>query len=344
MLLVLGAAFLALLAVAGGAARSTADVASAAAQMSAAGRFPEAIALDHVIAGRTGLLYLLDRGDVSRAERNAQRSMLDWAAALDKAGKVDQAVAVAGAVTDPTLTAQATSQRARLLVQAAQAAAARGDFATALLRLGQISKVGPEPAITAQVAQLLPQYQVGEALALTAAGHGSDALDLLDMAAQQASGAKAVSGALPAALLAAGKEEIAQFSFKEAAAHLTRLTTDFGGSSQAREARTLLRAAQPVTGTLVDKGGKPVSGQVRLSSHFFSEPGGYLTTGPFYYSSADGGGNFLFKSIPLGGPYVLEVFHSGNWETFVDPKTGQPADPVSVTALIPVDLTFIVLP
>jgi hypothetical protein len=83
---------------------------------------------------------------------------------------------------------------------------------------------------------------------------------------------------------------------------------------------------------------------VRLSIHFFTEPGAYLTTGPFYYSSANRDGNFSFTSIPLGGPYVLEVLHSGSWETFVDPTTGQPADPVSVTSLVPVDLTFIVLP
>ncbi|MBV8194384.1 MAG: hypothetical protein JOY80_02530, partial [Candidatus Dormibacteraeota bacterium] len=141
-----------------------------------------------------------------------------------------------------------------------------------------------------------------------------------------------------------GNEAIAQQSFKEAATDLQRLVSSFGASGEARQARALLRAGQPVTGSLVDKSGAPVSGEVRLSSHFFNEPGGYLTTGPFYYSSADVNGIFTFDSIPQGGPYVFEVFHDGNWTTFVDPNTNQPANPVSVTPLTPVDLSFIQIP
>ena len=83
---------------------------------------------------------------------------------------------------------------------------------------------------------------------------------------------------------------------------------------------------------------------VRLSSHFFQEPGGYLTSGPFYYSAADRNGDFRFNSIPQGGPYVLEVYTNGNWTTFVDPSTGQPSNPVNVSPAVPVDLTLVELP
>jgi hypothetical protein len=41
---------------------------------------------------------------------------------------------------------------------------------------------------------------------------------------------------------------------------------------------------------------------------------------------------------------VFEVFSSGNWTTLINPTTNQPAHAVTVTALIPIDLTFVVLP
>ena len=47
--------------------------------------------------------------------------------------------------------------------------------------------------------------------------------------------------------------------------------------------------------------------------------------------------------VPIGGPYVLEVFSDGNWTTQIDPNTDQPSHPVSVTALTPVELTIVVL-
>jgi hypothetical protein len=40
---------------------------------------------------------------------------------------------------------------------------------------------------------------------------------------------------------------------------------------------------------------------------------------------------------------VLEVYADGNWTTQINPTTNQPADPVMVTPLVPVDLTFVVL-
>ena len=71
---------------------------------------------------------------------------------------------------------------------------------------------------------------------------------------------------------------------------------------------------------------------------------GYKTSGPFYTSKADASGDFIFTAVPIGGPYVLEVLSNGSWTTLVDPSTGQPAHPVRVTSLVPVLLTFVVLP
>jgi hypothetical protein len=107
----------------------------------------------------------------------------------------------------------------------------------------------------------------------------------------------------------------------------------------------MLAAPQVVSGTLVTRSGTAVSGRIRLSSHYKAEPGGmYQTSAPFYYTTADAAGDFTFSGVPIGGPYVLEVFANGNWTTLINPSTNQPANPVVVTALVPVDVTFVVLP
>ena len=333
--------------VAAGAARATADAASTAASLTAAGHYAAAIALDEEIAKRTGPLFLLDRTDPQNAQLSAERTMLAWAASIERAGSVDQAVVLAGLVTDPRLASSAGTERASLLLEAAKRDAQRGDYVTALTRLDEIQNLGlaATTPVQAQVNQLQPAYSVGAAGLLTAQGHGSEAVRLLD-AASRAGGAAAAAAAdvYPQALLAAGEEQIAAQSYKEAGTTLQQLVSDYGDTAEALHARALLRAPQPVSGALVDRAGAPLSGQVRLSSHFFNESGGYLTTGPFYYSRADANGNFRFDSVPQGGPYVLEVFHGGDWTTFVDPNTGQPANPVSVTPLQPVDLAFIAVP
>jgi hypothetical protein len=334
-----------LLAVALGAARATGDAASAAAQLVSEQRYGTAVALYRAIARRTGPVYLFDRGDVADAPLNAQRTMLAWAASLAQAGNADQAVALTRAVTDPRLLTAARQEESNLLLAAAKAEAARGSYAAALQRLQQLTApglAGNGPA--GQVTQLRIQYLVAEAQALLGAGDGIHAVAALDEAAQLGQGgAAAAAPLLPAALLAAANQEIEAASYTEAATMLQRLTSEYGGASQARQARSLLDSGQPVTGTLVDRSGRPISATVRLSSHFFSEPGGYRTSGPFFYTDADSDGNFRFDSIPPGGPYVFEIFHGGNWVTFVDPNTGQPANPVTVAPLAPADLAFITL-
>ena len=343
--LALAATGLVLLSVAGGAARSTADAATGAAGLAERGRYGASIAVDNVIAKRDGPLFLLDRGDVKAAGLNAGRTMLAWAVAVDRQGKVDQAVAMAGTVTEPELAPSADQERGQLLLEAARADAGRGDYATALEHLDEITGLGIAGTIAGEVAQIEPQYEIGEASALVGFGDGVNAVALLDAASQTgAAGAAAAAPAYPHALLLAGMQLIAQQSDREAVTQLQRLVSTFGATAEARQARSLLRAPEPVTGTLVDRSGNPLSGQVRLSSHFYNESNGYLTTGPFYYSYADANGDFRFESVPQGGPYVLEVFRGGDWMTFIDPNTGQPANPVSVTPLTPVDLAYITVP
>jgi hypothetical protein len=333
------------LGIAGGASRATADAASAAARLTSEEQYSAAISLDGVIARRTGPLFIFDRSDPASAPLNAQRVMLRWAMALDQQGKVDQAVAVVSGVTDPRLRATALQQRAKILVDAAKADAARGDFASAVSRIEQLQALDVTGSIEAEASELLPQYQVGEAELLTGRGEGADAVTLLDQAAQEGSdAAAAAAAAYPAALLAAGQQALAADSYREAVSMLQRLVQNFPASAEATEAQSLLDGPEPVTGTLVDSGGHPISGRVRLSSHFYTVSGGYYTTGPFFYSTADSSGTFRFDSIPQGGPYILEIYRGGDWTTYVDPSTGQPANPVTVSPLIPVDLTFVELP
>ena len=346
VLLVIASAGLMFLGIAGGVARAVSDATAQAAQLSMQGQYASAIALDYRIAGLGGPLIFLDRGEVSSAGPNAQRAMLAWARALASAGKVDQAVALAASVTDPGLRAEASHERATLLLQAATTAAQHGDYVIAVRRLQQLLQTDPGSAEGKEAGKRLPGYEVGEAGALTTTGHGVDAVTLLDAVAggDNVDAKQQAQGVFPAALLAAGKEEIAAMSFKEAAVTLQRLTNTYGGSTQAVQAQSLLNARQPVSGTLTDRSGHPISGRVRLSRHFTPVPGGYITSGPFYPSNADADGNFSIDGVPVGGPYVLEVFHNGNWTTLIDPNTGQPADPVMVAALEPTTLTFIVLP
>lgn len=336
-----GLAAVVVLAVGGGAARATAVAAATAADLAAHGQFASSIAVDRAIAGRTGPLFLLDRGDVARARLNGQRTMLAWARALAAAGKVDQAVALTRAVTDTRVAATARDEEAALLLEAARSDAGRGDYARALVRLDQVAALDNH-SVAAEVPALRAQYLIQQSQALIAAGNGVDAVSALDTASHLSAGAAGpAAGLMPAALLAAGRQDIDAQYFAGAAAQLQRLLALYSGSNQARIARGLLSAGQPVTGTLVDRAGQPLSAEVRLSSHFFTEPGGYLTTGPFYTTTSDTDGNFHFNSIPPGGPYVFEIFHNGNWMTFVDPNTGQPADPVNVAPLTPELLTFI---
>lgn len=343
VLVVLGAVVVGVLGAGLGAAGETRAAAQAARTATAGGDFGTAVAIDDALATRTGPVFALDRGDVDTAAHTSQSTLLTWAAALAHRGHADQAAVLLTSVTDPGLAGSAAGEQATLLLDAAQQDATGGDYAGALQRLDELSRLHPSGSVAGKLAALMPQYQVGEAKVLTAAGHGSDAVTLLDQAASDPAAAAAVATSLPAALLAAGREELNLFSYKEAAATLQRLIDSYGGTSQARTARQLMRDGQPVTGTLVDKSGHPISAQVRLSTHFFTTPGGYYTTGPFYYATSDSNGAFTIPAVPVGGPYTFEILRGGGWTTFVDPVSGEPAMPVTVAPLVPVDMAFIAL-
>lgn len=340
---VLCAAVLGCVGAAFGAARSTADGLAQASHLRAQSQFGSAISLYDKLAARSGPLYILARSDVDNARREAQLTLLDWAASLAREGHVDQALIVAGGVTDPALRSRSAAERASLLLDAAKADAAKKAYGPALVRLGQLRTLGGPSSVMEQVTKLTPAYQIAEAVQLTGSGDGIDAVTLLKSASDQGQ-ASAATAHMPAALLAAANQEIGYESWKEAAADLQSIIAGFPGAPEAAQAQALLRQPQTVVGTLVDKAGHPFTGRVRLSSHYVSLPGGYTTTGPFYYSTADARGDFSFSGIPVGGPYTFEIFRNGDWTTFVDPKTNQPATPVNVAGLIPVDLTFVVVP
>jgi hypothetical protein len=319
------------------------DGRTAAAAALASGDPARAVGLDEAVAGRSGFLMLLDPGASAAAEHDAQLARIGWAKRLAQVGQVDSAVAVLAAVGESSLIGTAEAARAQILVAAATAAAQAGQPELALLRLDQAARGSPPAPMAATIAAMRATDEVEAATVQVASGRAAGAVALLDDAAAHGAGAAAAT-VYPSALLAAGREEAADLDFQEAGAALLRLTVSFGASSQARTARTLLRAPQTVSGTLVSTAGHPASGRVRLSTHFTQLAGGYVTTGPFYSGSADSNGDFAIAAVPVGGPYVLEYFRDGGWMTLIDPRTGQPANPVLVSPMVPEDLTFITLP
>jgi tetratricopeptide (TPR) repeat protein len=292
-------------------------------------------------------VYVLDPTAAAAASAAEAETVLDWARTVGRAGRIDEAVALYRSVTREPMRTRAIAALGALLLASSSADAARGAYPSAIARLEQIITLAPETAAAAQAQRQLPIDQAGEAGRLLTAGDGPDAVRLLAtvVAGGSTVATRTADSLYPEALLVAGQEEIAQLSFVEALADLQHLVTGFPQSEHATQARALLTAPQQVSGTLVDRAGIAASGPVRLSTNYKAEPGGtYKTSGPFYTATADRSGDFTFTAVPVGGPYVLEVFSDGNWTTLIDPSTGQPAHPVKVTALIPVDLTFVVLP
>jgi hypothetical protein len=344
--LVIGALITAAVGVAAGAAGATAAAVSSAARLAASGDFARAIAIDETIEQRTGLAFVLDQSAASDAARTEELTVLAWAKALGREGRIDEAVALYRSETG-SLRARATDALAVLLYASSASDAARGAYPSAILRLEQLVTLAPHTADGKLAQRQLPFYQAGEARQLLAAGRAVDAVAALDTIVAESSpqATQAADGLYPSALLAAGQEAVAQQSYKEALVDLRRLVAQFPGTAQASQALAMLSAPVAVSGTLVSRSGTPASGPVRLSTHYTALPGGtYRTSGPFYYSTSDAGGDFTFKSVPIGGPYILEVFTGGNWTTLINPGSGQPAHPVKVTALVPVDVTFVVLP
>jgi tetratricopeptide (TPR) repeat protein len=329
-----------------GMATGTETAASTAATLTAQGLYAEAIAIDDEIAARTGPLYMVDTGAPGEAARAAEQTVMAWAATLGREGKIDSAVALYRTVTVPALRASALDALAALLLKASSAAAAQAQYPNAINRLIEITDLAPATPAGVEVSRLLPIDQAGEAEVLVSAGRAADAVTILDVVVKAGSGqaTRTADSIFPSALLAAGEEDLAHDAYQESLIALNQLVKNFPKSAEAAIGQAMLQAPQSVTGTLVTHLGLPISDRVRLSSNYTAEPGGmYQTSGPFYTTTADASGDFSLSNIPIGGPYVLEVFADGNWTTLINSTTNQPADPVMVTALVPVDLTFVVL-
>jgi hypothetical protein len=346
VLLAVGCVLTAATGVTVGAAAGTSASSSTASGLATDGMYAEAVAIDQALAGRAGPLYSLSPG-AAAAGTAAERTVMAWAAALGGKGKVDVAVSLYRSVTDPLLRPQALDALAALLLKTATADAAGGRYPTAIQRLVEIGALAPATPAGAQAARQLPVDQAGEAGLLMGSGRAADAVVILDAVLKEGSAqaTRTAMSLLPTALFDAGEQALAHDSYHEALTALERLVATFPSAAEASQAAAMLAAPQVVTGTLVTHSGAAVSGRVRLSSHYRAEPGGmYQTSAPFYYSTADAAGDFNFSGVPIGGPYVLEVFANGNWTTLINPSTNQPANPVMVTALVPVDVTFVVLP
>jgi tetratricopeptide (TPR) repeat protein len=329
-----------------GTASGTAASASTAAALAAHGNYANAIAVDGEIAQRTGPLHVIDSTGAGNATRAAEETVMAWAAALGREGQVDSAVALYRTVTAPALRGSALDALAALLLKTATQDAAQAQYPLAIERLQEITRLAPATPSGRQVSHLLHIEQAGEAGLLITAGRAGDAVAMLNtvVAEHSAQATKTADSLFPSALLAAGEEDLGRDGYLEAVSAFDQLVTAFPSSAEAALAQSMLAAPQTVTGTLVTHVGMPISDKVRLSSNYKSEPGGmYQTSGPFYSTTADASGDFSFSDIPVGGPYVLEVFSGGNWTTLINPNTNEPADPVMVAPLVPVDLTFVVL-
>lgn len=347
VLLVIAGMVTAVAGVAVGAATGTAAVASTASTLAAGGDYARAIAIDEAISMRSGPLYVLDPGAAASASSAAEQTLMAWAAALGRRGKVDQAVAIYRSVSATSLRKQALDDLAALLFKTSANDAAGADYPSAILRLDEIARLAPATPGGLQAGRQLPVDQAGEAGLLIIAGRATDAVSILNsvVGEHSAQATRTADSLFPSALLAAGEEDVAHDFYSEAIVELQKLVTDFAASAEAAQAQALLAAPQAVSGTLVTRIGAPVSGRVRLSSNYKAEPNGmYQTSAPFFYTTSDASGDFAFANVPIGGPYVLEVFSGGNWTTLINPASNQPADPVRVTALMPVVLTFVVLP
>ena len=329
-----------------GAAASTSSSTSTASSLAAEGQYAKAIAIDEALAGRGGPFAALNPGAPAAARMAAQGTLIAWAAALGRMGRVDVAVTLYRSVTSPTLRARALDALAALLLKTATADARQALYPSAVQRLNEIETIAAATPAGVLAARQLPDDQVGEAELLVTAGRAADAVAILQTVLKENS-AQAIRTALsllPATLLAAGEQDLTHDSYLEAAQTLQQLGAGFPGTAEAVQAAAMLAAPQVVSGTLVTHGGAPISARVRLSSNYKAEPGGmYQTNGPFYYTNADGQGDFSFSAVPIGGPYVLEVLSNGNWTTLINPSSNQPANPVNVRPLVPVDLTFVVL-
>lgn len=316
------------------------------------GAYAQAIAEYQAVAMRGGLVYLAARGRIDDARLQAQRTLLDWAAALAAQGHVDEALEMAGRVSDPAVTGDAQRLRASIALDDAQRQEAAGKAAAALVRLDQAVAGTPPPDLAGEAAQLRPGYALAAAREQLAGGNPEGAVTALDLVAQLvpgSDGAAAAQSLLPAALLAAAQQALAAGDPSTALGELTRLTSRYAATTEGASARKLLATPQRVIGTLVHRDGKPAASvRVRLGSNYRRSGNGFLTSPPYYYARSDANGDFSFDAVPVGSTLTFEFIDQGSWTVLetdgATPDQRQPVYVVSVTALTPVDLAFVRLP
>ena len=245
-----------------GAAGSTVSATSKAAQLEAAGDFAASIAIDQVIEGRTGPLFILDSSAATGAAAAEEQTLMAWAKSLGRAGQIDEAVVLYRSVSASALRSKATAALAALLYTSSTGDAAHGAYPAAIARLEEIITLAPNTPTGAQAQQQLPIDQAGEARVLIAAGHAVDAVTLLDEVVGEGSAqaTRTAASLYPAALLIAGQEEIARLSYREAVTDLQRLVAKYPGTAQALQAQAILTAPVSVSGTLVERTGSPEVG------------------------------------------------------------------------------------
>jgi len=123
-----------------------------------------------VIEGRTGLQFVLDPSAATDAARAEELTLLAWAKAVGREGRIDEAVALYRSVSPGPLHTRATEALAALLYTSSTHDAARGAHPTAILRLEQIVTLAPGTAHGRLAQQQLPFYQAGEARQLLPRG------------------------------------------------------------------------------------------------------------------------------------------------------------------------------
>ena len=322
---------------------------SQAASLRGQGHYDQAIAVDRAVESRGGVLLLFAHGTIDSAPGDAGRTVLAWAGALDQQGHAADALALlenAATLTGVALPQPDTKRaHADIALRSAQAEAKAGHWDVALHRLDQLRDNAPPADIAARGEALRPSYALQAARILLGQGRAADAVLALDDVVRRAGSAPEGSQAqalLPQALLAAGQQYLSTHDQAQALQYLQRIVSDFANTSQARTARSLLHAPQSVTGTVV-RGSTPVAHlQIRLGSNFHQVGSAYQTSSPYFYATTDSRGDFTIESVPVGGPYVVELLQDGSWTTTV----GQdgPAYEFTVQPLTPVDLAFVVLP
>ncbi|MFN2451243.1 MAG: hypothetical protein ABR541_02695 [Candidatus Dormibacteria bacterium] len=313
----------------------------------ATGDYAGALAIDRELATRSGPLYVLDRQAVSTAAVDADRTVRAWAQLLAQGGHVEQALNLLSTARPPERAVDSNLLRATLLLDGARAAARGGNPLTALRRLDMIRAESLPSAIAQQVAALRSAAELAAVPVLLRSGRAVEALGTLDrvrIGPHAPAQDKLLRQLLPGALLSAGRLAEQRDDHATAALWLSRLVSEAPTSPEARTARDLLGVPQPVTGTLVRRDGAPLIGPVRLAGHFVRSDRGDYATGPYLTAMASSRGDFRIDSVPLGGPYVVQIQRGGAWLTPVDTASGDPAYPVTVTALTPVDLAFVIVP